>query len=55
MSNIGIIKEVDRMGRLVIPKEFRERYGISRKVEIVATEKGLLLKSQEYTLIKKNT
>ena len=27
MSEIGIIKEIDGVGRIVIPKELRERYG----------------------------
>lgn len=55
MSEIGIVKEIDRLGRLLIPKEFRERYGLNLNdsVEIVATVEGLLIKKQEYYLIKK--
>ena len=52
MSKIGMIKEMDSLGRLVIPKELRERYGFLREVEIVAVEKGLLLQSPEYHLVK---
>ena len=50
---VGIIKEFDKLGRLVIPKELRERYAPDNKVEIVATEQGVLIKSPEYILVKK--
>ena len=49
---IGIEKEIDNAGRIVIPKELRERFGLFGTVEIVATEKGVLLKSPEYKIIK---
>ena len=51
-NSIGIIKEVDRLGRIVIPKEFRERFGLNERVELVDTEYGILLKSTEYKLVK---
>ena len=53
MKEIGVIKEFDKLGRLVIPKELRDRYGLSKNVEIVATKEGILIKSQEYYLKKK--
>ena len=52
MANIGIIKEFDKLGRLVIPKDLRERYALDNKVEIVATEQGVLIKSPEYNWSK---
>jgi AbrB family looped-hinge helix DNA binding protein len=53
MSNtVGIIKEVDKLGRIVIPKELRERYGLTENVEIVATEHGVMIRDPEYKLIK---
>ena len=52
MCKIGIIKEIDKLGRIVIPKELRSRYGLSDKVEIVATKDGIILKSQEFELSK---
>ena len=52
MSNIGIIKEIDNLGRIVVPKELRSRYGIEKNVEIIATEYGVLLRSPEYVLVK---
>ena len=50
---IGIIKEFDKLGRIVIPKELRERYGFWNEVEIVATENGVLLQSPQYVLTKR--
>ena len=52
-DNVGVIKEIDRLGRIVIPKELRERFGLSDSVEIVATTNGVLLKNPEYILVKK--
>ena len=53
MDKIGIIKEFDKLGRIVIPKELRERYGLTNQVEIVAVKEGILLKSNEYYLVRK--
>ena len=53
MKKIEIIKEFDRLGRIVIPKELRERFNLTGEVEIVATEEGVLLKNKEYELVKK--
>lgn len=51
-ATVGIIKEIDKLGRIVIPKEFRERYGLTENVEIIATEKGIVLRSPEYKLVR---
>ena len=32
---VGINKEIDSLGRLVIPKELRERFGLQKNVELV--------------------
>ena len=50
---VGIIKGFDKLGRIVIPKELRDRYSLSDSVEIIATTDGVLLKNPEYILIKK--
>ena len=55
MNEIGIIKEFDNLGRLVIPKDLRDRMFPDGQVEIVATQDGLLIKSIEYELIKKSS
>lgn len=46
MKSIGIIKRVDNLGRIVIPKNFRSffGYGQNQEVEIFAFENGILLK-----------
>lgn len=50
-KQIGIIKELDNLGRLVIPKEIRSLYNLEKKVEIVVTEEGILLRNPKYKLI----
>lgn len=49
---IGIIKEIDSLGRIVIPKEMRERFSLDGEVEVVMTEDGILIKNPEYELTK---
>jgi AbrB family looped-hinge helix DNA binding protein len=49
---VGIIKETDKLGRIVIPKEYRERFGLAQSVEIVATKDGILLRNPEYKLVR---
>ena len=51
---VGIIKEIDELGRLQIPKEIRKRLGFNQRVELVVTQEGLLIKSEEYHLVKLN-
>ena len=53
MSDIGITKEFDKLGRIVIPKDFRLRYGLEDGVEIIATKEGVILKSPKYCLVEK--
>ena len=54
MDKLGILKEFDKLGRIVVPKELRDRYMLNDKVEIVATKEGVLIKNQEYFLEKRN-
>ncbi|MBQ4070958.1 MAG: hypothetical protein IJD51_00900 [Clostridia bacterium] len=51
-DKVGVIKEIDKLGRIVIPKELRDRYGFTNSVEVVATEAGIILRSPEYKLVK---
>ena len=51
-EKIGILKEVDMLGRIVIPKEFRNRFGFFDRVELIPTEDGVLLRSPEYRLVR---
>ena len=50
---VGITKEVDKLGRIVIPKEFRERLSLAETVELVLTDKGVLVRNPEYELVKR--
>ena len=50
--SVGIIKEVDKLGRIVIPKEMRERYLIDARVEILMTEDGILIKSPDTMFVR---
>ena len=51
-TKVGIVKELDKQGRIVIPKEFRERFGFIESVELVATENGVFLRNSEYKLVR---
>ena len=52
MEMIGIVKEIDHLGRLQIPKEIRKRLGLTKNVQLIVTKEGLLIKSEEYLLIE---
>ncbi len=52
MQKIGVIKQFDKLGRIVIPKDLRDRYGLKSEVEIVATPDGLILQNPKYVLTK---
>lgn len=52
MKNIGITKEIDDLGRLQIPKEIRLRLGLNKNVQLIVTPEGLLIKNDEYKLVK---
>ena len=49
-KRVGIIKEIDSLGRIVIPKDYRDRLSLEKKVEIVLTSEGILIKNPEYKL-----
>ena len=51
-TSAGIIKEIDKLGRIVIPKELRECFCLDKYVEIVATELGFVIRNPEYQLVR---
>ena len=53
MSKIGVFKEFDKLGRIVIPKDLRDRFFLDSSVEVIATDEGVLLKNPEYVMVKK--
>ena len=52
-NQIGVVKEIDVLGRLVVPKEMRMLFQIDKAVELVVTEEGILLRSPAYKLVKR--
>ena len=53
MNRIGIKNEIDRLGRICIPKEMRMLFKLENEVELQITEEGVLIKNPEYILVKK--
>ncbi|MBO5374409.1 MAG: hypothetical protein J6A54_03045 [Clostridia bacterium] len=51
MEKIGIKKEIDSLGRILIPKEIRKIYGFENEVEIIPTKDGILIKNSKYDII----
>ena len=51
-KKIGVVKQVDSLGRVVIPKDFRERMGLEGCVEIILTEEGVLIRSPKFKLVE---
>ena len=47
-----MIREIDKLGRLVIPKEMRDIYHLAEKVEIVATDEGVLIRNPVYKVVQ---
>ena len=54
MDDPGVIKAIDKLGRLVIPIEMRERYNLNEYVEITTTENGILVRNPKYKLVEIN-
>lgn len=52
MLEVGVIKEFDKLGRIVVPKEIRERFGLNDREEIIVTESGVLLRNPEFKLVR---
>ena len=50
--SVGVNKEIDSLGRLVIPKEMRALFRFENEVELVVTEDGVLVRNPEYKLVK---
>ena len=54
MENIGIIKEIDKLGRICIPKEMRKLFKMENEVEIKVTPEGILITNPGYVLVRKD-
>ena len=53
-NKIGVIKDIDNLGRLVIPKEMRDTFKFDKSVELVVTEEGVLVRNPKYKLVEKD-
>lgn len=53
MKSTGIIRHVDELGRIVIPKELRKKFKISEKdpIEIYVDGSSIILKKHEETCV----
>lgn len=47
MDNIGIIKKIDNLGRICIPKDLRERYELNCEIELIMTKDGILVRNAD--------
>ena len=52
-KEVGIVREIDRNGRLVIPMELRRLYNLVDEVEIIACEEGVLVRNPRYEVVEK--
>ena len=50
-AKVGLIKEIDNLGRIVVPKDMRERLGLQREVEVLLTDEGVLIRNPKYKLV----
>ena len=53
MEGIGVKKEIDKLGRICIPKEMRTLFNFENEVELQITKEWILLKNPGYILVKK--
>lgn len=52
-KDVGIIREMDNLGRVTIPKEWRDLYNFEGQLEIVATTEGVLIRHPKYKLVER--
>ena len=51
MGLIGIFKSFDKLGRIVIPIEYRSAFKLENEVEILATDEGVLIRNPKYKVV----
>ena len=54
-SSVGIVKEIDRLGRICIPKEIRELFNLENQVELVITADGVLVRNPSFRLVRRTS
>lgn len=57
MKDTGIVRNLDSLGRIVIPSTIRERLGIKAndQVEFIIDEEKIIIKKSNYKLEKDKT
>ena len=53
MEVIGIIREIDNVGRICIPKEIRKTLKLEKEVELLVTSDGLIIRNPNYVILNK--
>ena len=55
-TGIGIKVKIDNLGRIVIPKQYRDFYCLNNKdgIFVTATKEGLLISNPQYKMVKIN-
>ena len=55
-ETIGITRNMDNLGRVTIPKEYREFFRMAerQRVEILATEEGILIRVPDRAVTRKD-
>lgn len=56
MVVVGVTRHIDPLGRVTIPKEFRDLFHLRPEdtVEILGTEEGILLRVPDVVVIRKD-
>ena len=51
---IGILRKIDRLGRVTIPKEYRDFYHMQEDdiISVIDTPEGLLLANPKYKVVE---
>ncbi len=52
MDKIGVKKQIDKLGRICVPKEMRRLFNLENEVELQITNEGILIKNPEYILVR---
>jgi bifunctional DNA-binding transcriptional regulator/antitoxin component of YhaV-PrlF toxin-antitoxin module len=53
MKNLGVLRPIDNLGRICIPKEMRRFYNLGSEVEVCFTTDGILIRNPKYIVIDK--
>ena len=54
VEKIGVRKEIDKLGRICIPKDMRRLFNLENEIELQVTKDGILIKNPEYVLVRRS-